>query len=136
MTGMGCGGCGEGRELAGGHSAVYGDYGAGDEGCFVGGEPDYGLGDLLGVAHAADGRFADHPVLNAGVGIDDAADHRGVGVTRAHGVDAYAFLGVFKGGDPGQTRDAMLAGGVGRGVGGADDAVDGCEVDYRAATLV
>ena len=41
--------------LLGGPAAVYGHGVAGDEGCGVGAEPDYGLADLFGAAHSAGG---------------------------------------------------------------------------------
>ena len=102
MTGTGCGGCGEGKGLAGDHAAVNRDNGAGDEGGFFGGEPDYGLGDLLGVAHASGWRLGDHPVLYAGIFVYNAADHGGICIAGADGVDTDAVLGVFEGGDLGE----------------------------------
>src|SRR5262245_34062894 len=100
-----------------------------DEARLVGAEPEHRLGDVPSLPQSADWDAC----RNAGVVLRIASFlshiHRGVDCAWAYGVHPDTLLGVVERGGPGQSDDAVLAGGVGRMPPGATQPHDRRVVD-------
>ena len=103
---------------------------AGDEGRFCRRKEQRGAGDLFGLANAAEESAFNLPLVKfrAGFGRDASGDR-----ARADGVAADVFGAEITSDTAGQTDQAMLDGGIGRRVASADKALDGTDIDDRAA---
>ena len=109
---------------------------AGDEGGGVGEEPESGLGDLLGGAHAADGLLVDHGLLFLGVGGEVGLEDGSLDEAGTDGVYSDAAVGVFEGSILGEADDAVLAGDEGCRAGEPDEAGNRSIVDDGASATL
>src|SRR5688500_18767597 len=90
--------------------AIYDHRVAHYEGRRVRTQPEDGAGDLLGLAHAADGFLRDHPRTTFGRVTGEASDHCRVDDAGAHRVDADVEPRVVEGGALGHAEAGFRVG--------------------------
>jgi len=121
---------------SGGAGSAVNDVGcAADEGGFVGGEEEDGVGYLLGTTDASHGVLQSRFLESLGA-LGATAGLGGVDGPGDYTVDADALGGVLAGDDGGEVDDADLADVVGEGAGPSVEACGGGDVDDCSAAVL
>src|ERR1700730_4534654 len=93
--------------------AIDGKYVAGNKGRLVGGKENEGVGDLIGLSHAAERHARDETGLSFGVA-GKAIEYRGLDWPRCYRIDANAQARDLERRRFGEPLDCVLAGGIDR----------------------
>src|SRR5580693_5852741 len=93
--------------------AIDGKYVAGNKGRLVGGKENEGVGDLIGLSHAAERHARDETGLSFGVA-GKAIEHPGLDWPRCYRIDANAQARDLERRRFGEPLDCVLAGGIDR----------------------